>query len=298
MQHLRAQGTAEYRETLAYISSYPSYDAWNWMPHHDYYLGAAERAMELGYRLDIFHLSEPHMTPARMTRLLLSRGIRGLLVGGFDKLGASLDLDWRDFAAVAFDYSLQSPVLHRVTSNYHKEMLSLLERLDREGCQRIALNANCGDDAKVLGLWHSAYLRYQDHLPKNRRLPANFSADSRSGIVSWLERVRPDAVVSAGFGDFCIDYEQTSGRPPPSQIRYANLNIAYTDGRACGIDKSAPIIGRLACEHLIAQLQRNELGLPDHPQIISIEGQWVDDYFAWKRRSDAWRAGVRKKISG
>ncbi|GAT32726.1 LacI family transcriptional regulator [Terrimicrobium sacchariphilum] len=297
MQHLRAQGASEYRETLAYLSSYPSYDAWNWMPHHDYYLGAAERALELGYRLDLFHLSAPDMTPARMSRLLVSRGIRGLLVGGFDKLGVSLDLDWKNFAAVAFDYSLQSPLLHRAANNHYNEMLALLERLSRAGCQRIALNANSGDDAKVLGLWHSAYLRHQEYLPKSRRLPVNFSPDGRGNLAAWMEKVRPDAVVSAGFGDFCVDYEKVTGRQPPSDIRYANLNIAYTDGRANGIDKLTPIIGRLACEHLVAQLQRNEIGLPSHPQIISIEGQWVEDFTEWKREREDWRERVRRKIS-
>lgn len=297
MQHLRAQGASEYRETLAYVSSYPSYEAWNWMPHHDYYLGAAERALELGYRLDVFHLSAPDMTPARMSRLLVSRGIRGLLVGGFDTPGTSLDLAWGNFAAVAFDYSLKAPLLHRAANNHYNEMSSVLERLSRTGCQRIALNANSGDDAKVLGLWHSAYLRYQEHLPRGRRLPVNFSPDGRGNLKAWMEKVQPDAMVSAGSGDFCVDYEKATGCQPPGGILYANLNIAYTDGRANGIDKLTPIIGRLACEHLVAQLQRNELGLPAHPQIISIEGRWVEDFTEWKKEREEWRARVRRKIS-
>lgn len=297
MHHLRAQGDVNYRETLAYVSSYESYDTWKNFPHHDYYLGAAERALELGYRLDVVHLGEPGMTPARMSHLLATRAIRGLLIGGFDQSEASLPLQWEQFAAVAFDYSLTSPQLHRATTDYYREMLSVLTRLEREGCQRIGLNSNSADDAKVLGLWYSAFLRYQHGLPRSRRIPVNASPMAQEGLDVWLERHQPDAIISAGWGDFPINFEAIHHRTAPKHIRYVNMNMSYADQRSRGINKLSSIVGRLACEHLVAQLQRNETGLPRYPQVIAIEGEWVDDYNAWQQQRERWRAATKRKIS-
>ena len=298
MRHLRTQHDGVYRETLAYLSSYPSYESWKSLPHHDYYLGAAVRAQELGYRLDVCHLAAPGMTLRRISRLLEARGIRGLLIGGFERPGFVLSLDWKRFAATAFDYSLGSPALHRVTTNYYLDMLSVLRRLEGEGYRRVGLNANGDDDAKVLGLWQAAYLYFESRLPRDRRVPVNITPGGKSRLQTWLTRHRPDAIVSAGHCDFSSDYRRLHGRPVPGRIGCVNMNIAYTDGSSRGIDKLSYQVGQLACEHLVAQLQRNEVGLPTHPQTISIDGVWVEDHSAWKQNVEATRAAAFQRLAG
>lgn len=298
MQHLRLQSDVDYLETLAYVSTYSSYGDWNWMSHHDYYLGAAERALDLGYRVDIFHLGERGMTPSRMSKLLVARGIRGLLLGGSSTPGATLDLDWEKFIAIAFDYSLTSPTVHRMTSNYYLEMASVLRRLEAEGCTRIGLNANSSDDAKVLGLWHAAYLLFQEQQPAARRIPINTSSDGRQGIAAWAKKHRPDAIISAGCCDFPQDYRAATGKPAPEEIRYVNMNISYADSQSRGIDKLTSLVGGLACEHLIARLQRNEIGLPLHPEISAVEGKWAEDYNVWKQERQDWCKQAMVKIKG
>jgi len=297
MQHLRTHGNGNYRETLMYLSTYSSFEDWKTAPHYDYYLGAAERALDLGYRLDVIHLGEPGMTAARISHLLAVRGVRGILIGGFEEPESSLALDWKQFAAVAFDYSLISPRLHRVTTNYYLEMSSVLRRLAEEGCQRIGLNANSNDDAKVMGLWHSAFLYFEENIPPSCRVKVNFFPNGKSKLAPWLRRYKPDAIISAGYADFPQDYEEIYGESPPEDIRYVNMNIAYTDGRSRGVDKLQNIVGRRACEHLIALLQQNEVGLPVHPQVIVIEGEWVENYTAWKIDRENWRANACQKIA-
>jgi len=297
MQHLRIQKSVEYRETLAFLNNYaPSHD-WKWQPQYDcFYLGAAERALELGYRLDIFHTAEPDVTPAQISRQLAARGIRGLLVGGFKTANSSLAMNWSQFAAVTFDYSLASPNLHRATTNYHVEMLSVLHHLESKGCRRIGLVAKSDDDEKTLGIWHSAYLLQQERLPKAAQIPINRITPSKAAFETWLKRFRPDAIISGGLCDFPQDYERLYKKTAPNDIRYANLNISYADERSHGIDKLGSLVGRLACEHLIAQLQRNEIGPPSHPQVLSVEGLWVDDYTTWKLSQERWRQALVLKL--
>ncbi|WP_052361173.1 LacI family DNA-binding transcriptional regulator [Geminisphaera colitermitum] len=288
MQHLRTQSGTEYHETIAFLSSFTRYEEWNWLSQHDYYMGAAERATELGYRVEVFHLGEPGMTPARMSGLLEARGIRGLLVAGFPQPDAQLPLAWENFAAVTFDYSLTAPLLHRATTDYYREMLDVLHRLAGERCLRIGLNIKIGDDAKVWSLWRSAYLLFSDTLPRARRIPVNASDDGTSNLDTWVKKHRPDAIISAG-GDFPQDWEKVYRRPPPDGIRYVNMNIRHADSRSRGIDKISWEVGRVACNHLVSLLQHNETGLPEHPQIIAIEGRWVENYDAWLSLLDSRR---------
>ena len=297
MQHLRTQGAAEYRETIAYLSMYPDYESWRHASHHDNYLGACERAPELGYRVELFHLGEPGMTPERMNRLLLTRGIRGLLLAGIPQTTSTLTLDWNRFAAIgsltrtvdpAGGNPTASSLLHRVTTDYYRAMLFTLQRLEHEGCQRIGLNFSPNDDAKVLHLWRAAYSFYSENIPKKRRIPANpcapftTPATRGSGFNEWVRAHRRDAIISAGC-DFPQAFEASEGKPPPGHIRYVNMNISHADARSRGIDQTPFSIGRLVCSHLVTMLQRNELGLPESPQTITIEGQWVENYTQWVR---------------
>lgn len=299
MQHLRTQSGTEYRETIAFLSPFPDYATWKSYSQHDYYMGAVERAAELGYRVELFHLGEPGMTHERMNAMLKARGIRGLLVAGGQTSNARLELEWENFAAITFSYSLVWPILHRVTTDYYREMLSTLARLRREGFRRIGLNVRIDDDAKALSLWRSAYLLHEDSIPAEERVPINATPGGNENLAPWLKAHRPDVIVSAGC-DFIRNYERAYEKSPPKSVRYVNMNIYHTDERSRGVDQDSHAVGRLACGHLTTMLQRNELGLPEQPQVISIEGKWVEDYDVWlrslgKRTKPALRKILRRK---
>jgi len=55
------------------------------------------------------------------------------------------------------------------------------------------------------------------------------------------------------------------------------------DARSSGVDQVSYLVGRHTCSHLVALLQRNELGLLAHPQITFTEFRWVDDWREWQR---------------
>jgi hypothetical protein len=130
-------------------------------------------------------------------------------------------------------------------------------------------------------MWRSAYLLFNEGLPPDRRIPVNISPDGRDQLDEWVRRYRPDAIISSGC-DFPTDYERLLGRPAPADISYVNLNIAHADARSRGIDTDSYAVGRLACEHLMAILQRNETGIPRDPQVLSLNGKWVEDYTSWR----------------
>jgi DNA-binding LacI/PurR family transcriptional regulator len=303
MWHLRNSKAVKYQETLAFLSDNTRISDWAAYSQSDYYLGAADRAGELGYRVEIFHLHAPGLTQANLSRMLGNRGIRGIITSAFKEPGATLSLDWKQFATVACGYSLASPEVDRTTTDYYRAMLMATEKLAREGAQRIGLCLNVTDDAKVMHLWLSAFLFYQHHLPERQRLPVHklssvtwalMAAASKAkqapavrgqpavenDLRAWFRATRPDAVISAGC-DFPQEYEQTAGVPAPAGVRYCNMNIHHADARSCGINQDSYLVGRHACSHLVALLTRNELGLPGHPQITFTEFHWIENWNEW-----------------
>lgn len=290
MLYLRANKTVKYQETIGFLSDNARFDEWRAFSQADYYLGAADRAAELGYSIEVFHLRAPGVTAASLNRVLRSRGIRGLLASAFRDPNAALELDWPQFATVACGYSLARPVVDRTTTDYYRAMLMVTDKLTAEGCQRVGLCLNANDDAKVLHLWQSAFLYFQHRLPPGRKLPIREISEGETDLRGWLRTARPDAVISAGC-DFPQLHDQTTGRVAPEGIRYVNMNIHHADARSRGVDQDSYLVGRHACTHLIATLQRNELGLPAHPQITFTEFHWVEDWREWQR---AWQRRIAR----
>lgn len=43
-----------------------------------------------------------------------------------------------------------------------------------------------------------------------------------------------------------------------------------------GVNQHAKVIGAAAVDLVNGQLQRNEFGIPAHPKLVLIKGEWVD----------------------
>jgi DNA-binding LacI/PurR family transcriptional regulator len=288
MLHLRAAKTADYEETIAYVCDFVRLRDWYGLSQSDYYLGAVDRAAELGYRVEIFHLREPGLTQQRLGRMLTSRGIRGLLTSGLADPGATLALDWENFAAVVCGVSMPGLAVDYVSTDYYRAMLTATGKLAGEGCKRIGLCLNAAQDIKNQHLWESAWLHFQHNLPAKSRLPTLYTRPGTFGTdadVSWLGATRPDAVISAGC-DLPKILEGKTGAPAPSGIKYVNMSINYADARSRSVDQVLYRVGYQACDRLINLLQHNQLGLPAYPQGIWTGFEWVEDWNAWHR---AWQ---------
>jgi len=108
MAQLRTIKTRPDTETLGFITSWPTRDGWKALPHQRlFFSGVEKRARELGYKVDVFWLREPGMTSRRMSQILYTRGIRGLILQSLPKSHGHLSLYWKNFAAVAKGFSFR-----------------------------------------------------------------------------------------------------------------------------------------------------------------------------------------------
>lgn len=268
-----------YRETIAWVVAQPRRSDWAEGALLHYFEGALESLKRHGYRLEEFYLREPGLTDRRASQILVSRGIRGLLVCPLPVSCGHLSLDWNRFCTMTFGYSLARPEFHLATSSHYHAANTCLRRLRTLGYQRIGLALSSSLDIRMNRLWTAAYL--VSFFPQAAMKPYYFAdldssaAEERAeeGFRQWCEKHRPDAIVTADS-----DLRKwLRARPRISNdVGLAGLNLQEKDTTESGIVEASHAIGRAAGDFLAAMIQRGEYGIPRTPQRILLDGRWRD----------------------
>ncbi|AHF91147.1 transcriptional regulator [Opitutaceae bacterium TAV1] len=250
-----------------------------------FHAGAVERAAQLGYRLEHFWAKEPGMTPGRLSRVLWSRGISGVLLAPswMSYQHDYPEFDWSHFAAACLGYTMSQPDLHRACNNQYLTMRSALRHLRESGYRRIGLALSRSDDNRVLNHWQAAYLADQAmHDAPEARVPVFLSDEvlelpsNRRPFQDWVRRHAPDGVVSVHHG-FLRDWMEEAGLRVPEDIGYADLDLSGDMfGRVAGMDQNSRFVGAAAIDLIVGQHHRNERGIPAMPTITSVNGSWCD----------------------
>jgi LacI family transcriptional regulator len=239
---------------------------------------AEARAHQFGYQLEEFWLAAPGMTPARLRDILLARGIEGLLVLGQPPGLAPVPFDFARFACGAIGYSLETP-LHRACQHQYQEMFTALGRLAALGYERPGLVLPEDSDARTRRHWSAAFLAAQQRWPAARRVPPLIAPRIDGAIFGrWFRAHRPDAVIaqSPGAAEY-LRWLRDAGARVPADCGFADLDVEPTPGDACsGIRQNYEQVASAAVDLVVSQIQRNERGIPAHPKVVLIEGEWID----------------------
>lgn len=265
-----------YQATIAWFNNYPERHLFfNIHSFRDYLAGARQRAEELGYKMEEFWLAEPGLTPAALNRRLIARGIRSILVFPLETAGSLPDFPWAGFSSVALGYSLQNPQLHRVTNHHFRSALILLRELRRLGYKRIGYFLPEAYDRRVNLGPSSAYDAYDRSIPAEEKVPILFQRyfKDRSGLAEWIERYRPEVVVTQ---DLLIwDWFNEHKLRVPEDIGLAFLNVSHGERMLSGISQNDLQIGRAAVDFIVAMMHRNERGIPEVAQHVLLDGAWI-----------------------
>ncbi len=275
MSAIRSGQPVSERVTLAWVTAHSKRDGWRRVPFfRRSFEGASRRAAAAGYRLDHFWLGDADGHAARLSDILVARGIVGLVVAPLPKPSA-LALDWNHFSAVTIAYSLTAPRLHRATDNHVSSARLAVTSLASTGRRRIGLALEGISERRVNGLWTAGYLLEthdgdQAGGPQIHR-PAQLE---EGAFIEWIRRSRVDAVV--GTDARLPVWLRAAGVRVPDDVAYADLDVPAADGSLAGIYQDAEGIGSAAIDLVAGQLLRHERGLPECPKAISIESRWVD----------------------
>jgi len=261
--------------TLAYVTNWNTRFGWKTRTaHSDFYEGAANKARELGFNMDHFWMREPGLTHGRLSRILYSRGINGLIIASHVReIDAELRFDWERFSAIKIDYFPHHPELHNVTNNQLQIIRLAMQKAIEAGYKRIGFVMDDGWDITVDHLWCAGYLWEQQKIGVHDRIPPYLFPNAED-FGSWYERHRPEVIISKA--EFVMPWFEKHGLRIPEDLFFIDIFLEDTSGRLAGVRQNHATVGALAVELLAGQLQHNKFGIPEIPTTTYVEGTWFD----------------------
>ena len=274
MTYIRGGRARDTAGTLAYLTSgTPRHEWLSQAAFRCFHLGAAERARQLGFRLEEFRLGHPYIRPARLSGILAARGICGVIVAPMAAPRGHLNLDWAKFSAVTIGYTLLRPSLPRASNDQYDSMLIALRNLHRLGYRRIALALPFKDDERVHYRWSAAFASFHARRgAKGVPLVHAPKAWAEAEALKWVRKERPDAVVSTNAP--LLKAMRKAGLRVPEEIGFADLDATAAD--RAGVDQRPEEVGGAAVDMVAEQMNHSAFGLPPRPRKVLVPGAWRD----------------------
>jgi DNA-binding LacI/PurR family transcriptional regulator len=286
MFRLRSQRAPGFQSTIAALTTTAEgYD----LP---YLAGIREsakaRAETLGYAFTLVRVPDSATQKASLQRMLVSRGIEGLLLLPLAVPRSVVDwLDWSHFSVVAATYGVLAPQFHRVVPHQFGNTLQLCEELAKLGYRRIGLVTTSEHDL-VVHHGFSAAVAWQSLLGGTelvRPLVGAGQLPTEGELRPWFRRERPDVILAAGEGD-TRRIARILGLAIPGPIGFA-VTDRQPDSLVAGIDERPEEIGAAAIDLLHTKIVSGNVGIPRVPTVAMVPGEWVCG------ASVACRAGVQ-----
>lgn len=285
MASLRSRRKKLSYEIMAFVTTFSEEFEWKKNPLFlSYFEGAAERASTLGYQLEHFWVNDDKMPGRRLSHILYSRSISGLIVAPLPVGTPTIDLDWSKFASVSFGHSLRSPAIHRIQNDQHKMMDIALTHIRQYGYRRIGFVIGTDDDKRVEYAWRARYLLDRDLYTKPRDVlplfmaPNLWTPDMKALLPTfktWLQKHKPEVVLT--INPAVASWIVQAGFRVPRDFAFVSMDVTDSNrGKIAGIDQQSRFHSHAAVDVVVGQHHRNEIGLPVKPQTILLSGIWTD----------------------
>jgi LacI family transcriptional regulator len=248
-----------------------------------YWHGASAAAGRFGYRVDEIRW-ERDCSPKRLEKILLARGIDGVLIPPHRDLIDWGDFDWNKFSVVRFGLSVPSPDSNVITADNYRATVLAISKIHEYGYRRIGLTVNRQFNERVGGNLLSGLFYAQKLLGLKPALqPLLTFLESRTAeelsrqkgaLEVWLKRYKPDALLISDIE--LPGMLRDLGYRIPQDIAVAGTTVLDIPGVDTGIDQHPEAIGRTAVETLLKQMNLHERGEPRFPSRILVESRWQD----------------------
>ncbi|MDQ8203893.1 LacI family DNA-binding transcriptional regulator [Pelagicoccus sp. SDUM812003] len=279
MSHLRLNGTRPSEACFGVVSFYETLRPWEGSRHLSLiYEAMKERAESLGYRLESLGLKAPGMSPARFRSVLDTRGIQGLLCFGSPEVDQEFPSELDHYAIVTQGLSIKTP-LHRVTSNFYKDLYETLDRLFEMGYRRPGLVLGRYEEDRSAFAYPSAYLGWCEHKFGVASLMPILRIDEvrTDRLLSWYRNHRPDVIV---FVHLYHELEKlrealdAGGLRVPEDVGAAVVTQLLGDSGFSGMEQNQRLIGSWTVELLVSRILNQDFGIPTDPRLLMVKSKW------------------------
>ena len=282
--HCRQRAPAREHGVLAWINHWQNPIRLRQFKEFDWYWrGASEAAVKFGYRVAEIRW-EADCSPKRLEKILLARGIEGILIPPHHDFVDWENFDWSKFSVVRFGLSVPRPDSNLVTSDGFRATVMAISKIHEYGYRRIGMTINGEFDQRIGGNQLSGFFYAQKLLALKPALPplltflksrtAEELSRQTAALDVWLKQHKPEAVLTSDIE--VPGLMRDLGHRIPQDIAVAGTTVLDIPGVDAGVDQHAEAIGRTAVATLLKQMNVNERGEPRFPCRILVEGRWRD----------------------
>ncbi len=267
-------GSLSGRATFAYLNNESTEFGWRTIPtFRGIVEGVRQRAAELGFEIDIIWTRAKGITARRLTKILLARGIHGIIVGPSSYGRGHMTLEWENFSSIILGHSIFEPRLHRVVNNQKQTVEFALRKARSKGYRRPGLFLSRWQDVRCdLNFTAGYYAVSAGKLPVIP--PLLFDGMNKGNTQAWLKKFRPDVLLGSGIES--LQFLQSLDPGIGLTKGYVDLDLFEPDGSVAGIVQNHPIVGAVAVDLLIQMVSHSEKGVPKFPKLVLIEGTWTE----------------------
>lgn len=280
MAHLRESYPGKNFPRIAYIVK--SIPDWRNNPTlHEYYTGARDRCLELGFKLELFDLKQSSISEERLNHILKHRGITGVIIAPLHG-DHTISLEWESFSSVAIGYSMTSPILNRVANHQFHTMLLALQQAREAGFRRPGLALIRGDNERVDQNWIAGLAVFQRSLKTRDRIPEYMPSEwDDKHFLQWLHKYQPDVILGLNYNLPQLLHQEAHR----TGISCGFVSLSYNRARSyAGVSQNSKLIGSTAVDLVVESLHHNHRGIPENPRVTLIEGYWNNGSFYYTRQ--------------
>ena len=259
---------------------------------HTFYIGVCQRAHATGYAVEAFNYHAPGVSSARLREILLSRGIRGIIIMPAPDGFASLDFNFEGFATATLGHTISNPPLPRVANDIYSSTFAAVDKLRERGYQRIGLVITDYVNRLARFLYSASILAYRAHIAPQTHLVEHVIAEPTEGpesihaLARWIRDERLDAVICPVFGLSVYDLLKKEGFAIPRQLAYVHL-LDHPDPDVTAMRQMGEHVGGKAVDMVVAMINRNEFTQTEYPPVIAMQNQWHEGRTAPPRKPRA-----------
>ena len=255
--------------------------------------GVKERAESLNFGCDEFFYSPDSRALRGLERVILARGIRGLIIAPHvSSLHFRLELDVSRFHVVSIGRNLVHPVLHRACGDLFGIVNLALRHLHSIGYRRVGLACYDPENERSRHRVSGGYQAFAECTPGFLPLPVYHfkEASDHAGLPAWLAKNRPDCVLAPFDIRAAVTAATPRRLPPPA---YACFNVLPGDATTTGVRQPYEQLAAAAVDLLATSLAMNTPGVPAVPRQITVAPAWQAGETAPLRPVS--RPGARRK---
>ena len=238
--------------------------------------GINDEAAERGYQLCGFSLDECDEEGKDLHKILVSRGIRGVILGPETNTDRVLPLEFEHFCSIGISNFHSSIPVNRVMTNYYESAQLAISRITAQGSKRIALVYPQYINPVSNYMFEAVYSMYRQQNPRIPNIDGVFY-DSIADVdwVRWYIAAKPEGLIC--YQPEIPEILRQSGVRIPEDLQVVLIAAdgPELDGltyASCGSNSYQG--GRLVMSSLADDLCFNRVGLPSFQKWILVKPEW------------------------